>query len=68
MNGIRHYIYIGGKEIAVSLDDYAFPALLSAMEKENRSINKGSCILPVKHGVNELAIPFNFNLFGHNHR
>ena len=61
-------ICIGGKKIAVSLDDYAFPALLSAMKKENRSIRKGSCILPVKHVDNELAIPFNFNLFGHNHR
>ena len=61
-------ICIGGKEIAVSLDDYAFPALLSAMKKENWSIRKGSCILPVKHVYNELVIPFNFNLFGHNHR
>ena len=35
-------ICLGGKEITVSLNDYAFPALLSAMKKENRSIRKGS--------------------------
>ena len=35
-------ICLGGKEIAVSVNDYAFPALLSAMKKENRSIRKGS--------------------------
>ena len=60
-------ICLSGKEIAVSLDDYAFPALLSALKKENRSIRKGSCILPEKHVDNELAMPLNFNLFDHNH-
>ena len=62
-------ICLGGKEIAVSVNDYAFPALLSAMKKENRSIRKGIRKLEkhVDNVDNELAIPLNFNLFDHNH-
>ena len=57
------------REIVLGLDDYALPALLSAMKfKENRLIRKGSCILPVIHVDNELAIPFHFNLFDHKKR
>ena len=59
---------LGRKEIALGLDDYALPALLSATKKENRSIRKGSCILSEKHVDNELAIPYHFNLFDHKHR
>ena len=36
--------------------------------KENRPIRNGSCILPVKHVDNELAMPFHFNLFDHKQR